>query len=90
MVRARFEWSRNTLCWLAFVVLYSFFYSPAFTQDIVRNAMADGELHDMEILTLDRMIAVGDRGLILGSDNAGKTWTVRNSRSEFTLPVFAS
>jgi photosystem II stability/assembly factor-like uncharacterized protein len=52
-------------------------------QGIDFSSLADGELHDIQVVTLDRIVAVGDRGLILGSDNAGRTWSVRHPRSEF-------
>jgi photosystem II stability/assembly factor-like uncharacterized protein len=85
MVRARHGWTVNTLTWLVLCFWLALCLSVGSSQEMERAAVADGELHDIQFVTLDRMIAVGDRGLILGSDNAGKTWSVRNSRSEFTL-----
>ena len=85
MVRARLGWKNNTPAWLVLCFWLTICLDVCSSQEMDRSAIADGELHDLQIVTLDRMIAVGDRGLILGSDNAGKTWSIRNSRSEHTL-----
>lgn len=85
MVRARLGWTIYTPTWLVLCFWFPLCLKICSSQEIDRSAVADGELHDIQFVTLDRMIAVGDRGLILGSDNAGKTWSVRNARSEFTL-----
>ena len=44
--------------------------------------VADGELRSCQIVTVDQAWAVGDRGLILATRDAGKTWTVQHQRSE--------
>lgn len=49
------------------------------------QAIVDGSLNACRSLSLDRTIAVGDRGLILLSSNGGKSWSVQGSRSEDTL-----
>jgi photosystem II stability/assembly factor-like uncharacterized protein len=49
------------------------------------RTVADGTLHNCQIVSLDRTIAVGDRGLILLSINGGKNWTVQHHRSDTTL-----
>jgi photosystem II stability/assembly factor-like uncharacterized protein len=49
------------------------------------RTVADGTLHDCQIVSLDRTLAVGDRGLILLSVNGGKNWTVQHHRSDATL-----
>lgn len=54
------------------------------TSQSVRT-VADGTLHDCQIVSLDRTLAVGDRGLILLSVNGGKNWTVQHHRSDTSL-----
>lgn len=54
------------------------------TQQSIRT-VADGTLHDCQIVSLDRTIAVGDRGLILMSVNGGKNWTVQRNRFDDAL-----
>lgn len=49
------------------------------------RTVADGTLHNCQIVSLDRTIAVGDRGLILLSVNGGKNWSVQHHRSDATL-----
>jgi photosystem II stability/assembly factor-like uncharacterized protein len=49
------------------------------------QSIADGELQDCQMITLDRLIAVGDRGLILMSENGGRSWNTRNPRSQHEL-----
>ena len=46
--------------------------------------VADGELRSCQIVTVDQAWAVGDRGLILVTNDAGKTWTVQHQRSKAT------
>ncbi|MFY7876626.1 MAG: hypothetical protein ACOVQM_14330, partial [Pirellula sp.] len=47
--------------------------------------IADGELHACQAVTVDQAWAVGDRGLILATNDAGKTWTIQNQRSDMAL-----
>ena len=49
------------------------------------SKVADGELRACQIVTVDQAWAVGDRGLILATNDAGKTWAVQHQRSEATL-----
>ena len=44
--------------------------------------VADGELRSCQIVTVAQAWAVGDRGLILATNDAGKTWAVQHQRSE--------
>lgn len=48
--------------------------NPTFAGQV--QACAGGaELHDLAVLSEDRLIAVGDRGLILASDSGGRRWS---------------
>lgn len=78
---------RSSTLFLLLVVL-SFHWSPTplFAQGSNRPlGVADGTLRDCQILSIDRAVAVGDRGLILLTTNGGRTWTVQTSRSNATL-----
>jgi len=44
------------------------------------SVVADGELHSCQWVTVDKAWAVGDRGLILYSGDAGKHWEVQHQR----------
>ena len=46
------------------------------------NSVADGELHACQIVSVDNAWAVGDRGLILATSDAGKHWEIQHQRSE--------
>lgn len=46
---------------------------------------ADGELHACQAVSVDQAWAVGDRGLILATADAGKTWTTQNQRLDMNL-----
>lgn len=52
------------------------------------GSIADGELHDCQIVSIDNAWAVGDRGLILATSDAGKHWEVQHRRSE--APLYAA
>jgi photosystem II stability/assembly factor-like uncharacterized protein len=47
--------------------------------------VADGELKACQSVTVDQAWAVGDRGLILATNDAGRTWTIQNQRLESNL-----
>jgi photosystem II stability/assembly factor-like uncharacterized protein len=49
------------------------------------SKVADGELHACDLVTVEQAWAVGDRGLILATNDAGKSWNVQGNRSEFHL-----
>lgn len=48
------------------------------------NRVADGELRACQAVTVDHGWAVGDRGLILATSDAGKNWVVQHARSIYT------
>ena len=66
-------------CLVVFVLLSG--RGLVYGSDSVRR-VADGELRSCQIVTIDQAWAVGDRGLILATTDAGKTWTVQHQRSE--------
>ena len=43
--------------------------------------VADGELRACQIVSIDQAWAVGDRGLILATNDAGKNWSIQHQRS---------
>jgi photosystem II stability/assembly factor-like uncharacterized protein len=45
------------------------------------RGIADGSFHACAMLDIDRAIAVGDRGLILRSEDGGKSWSTLGNRS---------
>ena len=49
------------------------------------NSVADGELRACQIVSVDNAWAVGDRGLILSTGDAGKHWEVQHQRSDAIL-----
>jgi len=49
------------------------------------GSVAEGELRDCQLVSMDNAWAVGDRGLILFTSDAGKRWEVQHRRSEATL-----
>ncbi len=57
------------------------FVSPAIAVDKISSG-ADGELRACQIVTVDNAWAVGDRGLILFTGDAGKHWEVQHTRSD--------
>ncbi len=57
------------------------FASPAIAGDKI-SSVADGELRACQIVTVDNAWAVGDRGLILFTGDAGKHWEVQHPRSD--------
>lgn len=48
------------------------------------RGVADGSLHACAMLDIDRAVAVGDRGLILRSEDGGKSWNCVGDRSSHT------
>lgn len=48
-------------------------------------SVADGALRDCFAATVDRAWAVGDRGLILATENGGRSWAVQGNRSQSIL-----
>lgn len=75
---------------LLFAALVAFTFhvcaAPVFAQGSNRPiGVADGTLRDCHLLSIDRAVAVGDRGLILLTTNGGRTWSVQASRSNSTL-----
>ncbi len=48
------------------------------------RGIADGSLHACAMLDIDRAIAVGDRGLILRSEDGGKSWNSLGNRGSHT------
>ena len=48
-------------------------------------SVADGELRACQIVTVDNAWAVGDRGLILSTSDAGKQWEVQFQRFDTIL-----
>jgi len=76
-------WSARTL-----VCALLLFFSTCFLGNADAaggGRMADGELHACQAVTVDQAWAVGDRGLILATNDAGKTWTIQNQRSDMVL-----
>ncbi|AMV30651.1 Ycf48-like protein [Pirellula sp. SH-Sr6A] len=49
------------------------------------TGIADGTLRDCQMLSIDRAVAVGDRGLILLTTTGGRTWTIQTPRTSATL-----
>ena len=47
-------------------------------------SIADGNLHACTILSMDRAVAVGDRGLILTTTDGGKQWQTATDRRDAT------
>lgn len=47
-------------------------------------ALSDGALHACTILSIDRAIAVGERGLILATEDGGKQWKIQSNNSDAT------
>jgi photosystem II stability/assembly factor-like uncharacterized protein len=47
--------------------------------------VADGELKACQVVTVDQAWAVGERGLILATQDAGKSWSIQMPRNEATL-----
>jgi photosystem II stability/assembly factor-like uncharacterized protein len=45
-------------------------------------SVCDGALHACAILSIDRAIAIGDRGLILTTEDGGKQWKVQSDRTD--------
>lgn len=75
---------------LLFIFLFAFVFpfssAPLLAQVSSRPVgVADGTLRDCHLLSLDRAVAVGDRGLILLTSNGGRTWSAQTSRSNSTL-----
>lgn len=48
-------------------------------------SLADGSLRDCCAATVDRAWAVGDRGLILATENGGRSWSVQHNRLQSIL-----
>jgi photosystem II stability/assembly factor-like uncharacterized protein len=69
---------------LSCVSLVTLVTSHAFAADSV-SKIADGELKACQIVTVNQAWAVGDRGLILATSDAGKTWSVQSPRFDATL-----
>ena len=46
------------------------------------QSVADGELRACQIVSVDSAWAVGDRGLILATNDAGKHWEIQRQRSD--------
>lgn len=59
-------------------------------EDIVRAATAGAGLNDVAVLSEEILVAVGDRGLILQSEDGGHRWRSRYSPSHFTLHAVGS
>ena len=49
------------------------------------SRIADGDLHACQAVSVDQAWAVGDRGLILATNDAGASWTIQNQRTNMTL-----
>jgi len=49
------------------------------------GGVADGALRSCVMISIDRAFAVGDRGLILSSEDGGKRWNVIASRAEHSF-----
>jgi len=49
------------------------------------DAIVDGTLHGCAMVSIDRGYAVGDRGLILATEDGGTTWRVASSNPEAVL-----
>ena len=49
------------------------------------SSVADGELRACQLVSVNNAWAVGDRGLILYSGDAGKNWVVQNARFDAAL-----
>lgn len=48
------------------------------------TAIAEGTLHACTMLDIDRAIAVGDKGLVLRTEDGGKTWSMPIARGPHT------
>jgi photosystem II stability/assembly factor-like uncharacterized protein len=54
-------------------------------QQIVKQSRGDAALRDIVALSADRLCAVGDCGTILVTNNAGRTWELKDSQTELNL-----
>ncbi len=67
-------------------LLLILFSGNAFTSAVAAsdntNSVADGELRACQIVSVDNAWAVGDRGLILFTGDAGKHWEIQYQRSD--------
>lgn len=71
--------------WLA-IVVWSILLRIVGAQSIDRTSrVVDGELKACHIISVDQAWAVGERGLILATKDAGKTWISQSERSDSTL-----
>jgi photosystem II stability/assembly factor-like uncharacterized protein len=53
--------------------------------DIVSKGRNDASLNDIVVIGEDRLMAVGDRGVILSTSNSGRTWQPVDSPTTVTL-----
>ena len=80
-------WTKSTksdVLWRIFLFFHFSIVSPFVYASEKPNSVADGELHDCQIISIDNACAVGDRGLILFTSDAGKHWEVQHQRSDAT------
>lgn len=70
-------------CWSAWMGFIH--VSPASQGVPGSNRVADGSLNACTFLSMDRAIAVGERGLILQSEDGGKTWAASPMRGHWTF-----
>ncbi|MFK7735451.1 MAG: YCF48-related protein [Pirellulaceae bacterium] len=54
-------------------------------QKIAQKSRGDAALRDIVALNADRLCAVGDCGTILVTNNAGRTWEAKDSKTELDL-----
>ena len=73
------RWCIFLLCFIALA-----FGMPVLALD-APNSVADGELRACQLVSVDSAWAVGDRGLILFSGDAGKSWEVQHQRFDAVL-----
>ncbi|HBE70171.1 MAG TPA: hypothetical protein DDW52_18640 [Planctomycetaceae bacterium] len=59
-------------------------------EDIVRAATESAGLNDVAVLSENVLVSIGDRGLILQSEDGGHRWQSRYSPSHLTLHAVAS
>ncbi|GAB5402650.1 MAG: hypothetical protein Aurels2KO_08810 [Aureliella sp.] len=64
--------------------------AAAVEDPVVAACRSSARLNDLQLLSEDHLIAVGDRGLILHTDSGGRTWQARESTTTASLRAVAA
>ncbi len=79
LLRRSISWAVRWVCAWVWIVLPSHSHATE-----GQSGIADGALNACVLLDIDRAFAVGDRGLILRSEDGGKSWSSIGNRGTHT------